>query len=183
MKKRLNKDFFNRTAKEVAVDLIGKEFVFKRSKARVYRCRIVETEAYLGVRDLACHASKGRTKRTETMFGPPARSYVYFVYGMYHMLNVVCMPKGVPEAVLIRAAECLSHPSLQLNGPGKLCRELGISKLHNNLSLLREPLYFVEGEEPKRIKKTKRIGVEYAMQWKDRHLRFYDALSKSVSKL
>lgn len=178
---RLNRNFFDRSAKDVAIDLLGKELVFEKSKNQIYRCRIVETEAYLGEKDLACHASRGRTPRTETMYGPPGRSYVYFVYGMYHMLNVVCMPEGVPEAVLIRAAECISHPKLRLNGPGKLCRELGITRLQNDISILRSPLYFREASIPKKIQSSARIGVDYAKQWSKRRLRFYDALSDSVS--
>ena len=102
--KRLRRSFYRRPATELAQALIGKVLVH-RVDGRTYAARIVETEAYVGPHDLACHAAKGRTKRTEIMFGRAGHAYVYLIYGMYPMLNIVSGEAGEPEAVLIRAAE------------------------------------------------------------------------------
>src|SRR3954454_6922930 len=96
-------DFYARPAVDVARDLVGTVLV-RRYRGKSYRARIVETEAYIGPHDLASHASKGRTARTDVMFGPPGRAYVYLIYGMHEMLNVVTSVEGDPQAVLIRAA-------------------------------------------------------------------------------
>src|SRR5262245_5968976 len=101
--KKLRRSFYARPALDVAQDLIGKILV-RRIDGEEYRARIMETEAYVGTHDLACHASKGRTKRTEVMFGPPGRAYVYLIYGMYEMFNVVTSAVGDAQAVLIRGA-------------------------------------------------------------------------------
>lgn len=101
---RLPRSFYARDASIVARESLGKILV-RRIGDRRLRARIIETEAYIGAHDLACHASKGRTKRTEVMFGPPGYAYVYLVYGMHHMLNLVTGEEGDPQAVLIRAAE------------------------------------------------------------------------------
>src|SRR5919112_447580 len=97
--------------------------------------RIVETEAYVGPHDLACHASKGRTARTDVMFGPVGRAYVYFIYGMYEMFNVVAGPEGSAHAVLVRGAEPLDGWHADLTGPGKLARAFGISAADNRTDL------------------------------------------------
>src|SRR5438477_4733518 len=104
--KKLDHAFFQRPAIELAQDLLGKMLVH-RVRGREYRARIVETEAYVGEHDLACHASKGRTRRTEIMFGRAGHAHIYFIYGMYDMLNIVSGRRGVAQAVLIRAAEPL----------------------------------------------------------------------------
>ena len=161
-----------------------------------YRVRIVETEAYVGTHDLACHASKGRTPRTEVMFGAAGLVYVYLIYGMYHMLNIVTGQVGEGQAVLIRAVEPLEPPTLPVNtnGPGKLCRALDIDKRHNGRSLHRslhkslrgslqsEALHLCAGTPPRRVITTPRIGIDYAGDWKDAPLRFFDADSAHVSK-
>src|SRR5438270_4977565 len=102
--KKLGRRFYDRNATALAEALIGKVLV-RRYRGREYRARIVETEAYCGPEDLAAHSSKGRTARTEVMFGPPGRAYVYFIYGMYDMFNIVAGPHGSGQAVLVRAAE------------------------------------------------------------------------------
>lgn len=149
-----------------------------------YQLRIVETEAYIGTHDLACHASKGRTPRTEVMFGAAGHVYVYLIYGMYHMFNIVTGQVGEGQAVLVRAAEPLEPAVLPVttDGPGKLCRALGIDKRHNGQSLQQNTLHLCEGTPPKRIITTPRIGIDYAGTWKDAPLRFFDADSQHVSR-
>ena len=172
--------FYARDAQTVARALLGQTLVCKVGS--VQRARVVETEAYVGVHDLACHASKGRTKRTETMFGPPGRLYVYLIYGMYSMLNVVTGAEGEAQAVLVRAAEPLENVAGKTDGPGKLTRALGVTRDHNAHPLDRGPLYFEAGPPPERIITTTRVGIPYAGEWRDAPLRFYDAESPHVSK-
>src|SRR5437879_4209235 len=117
---KLTHTFFERPAIDLAPDLIGCVLVHRIGQTE-FRARLVETEAYVGAHDLACHASKGRTKRTEVMFGLAGRAYVYFIYGMYDMLNIVCAHEGNAQAVLVRAAEAINFEA-DLSGPGKLCR-------------------------------------------------------------
>src|SRR6185436_4843000 len=140
-----------------------------------------------GEHDLACHASKGRTNRTEVMFGRPGHAYVYFIYGMYHMLNIVAAHVDDAQAVLIRAAEPLDGWDADLSGPGKLARELGLTRADNGLDLVAGPTLFLTDDDDanrvrRRIGRTKRVGVDYAKHWKHRLLRFYDAASPAVSK-
>src|ERR1700678_2655427 len=104
--KRLTQSFFQRPAEDVARALIGKILV-RRVLGKLLRARLIETEAYLGPDDLASHASKGRTGRTEVLFGPPGRAYVYLIYGLHEMLNVVAGATGQGQGVLIRAADPL----------------------------------------------------------------------------
>ncbi len=168
---RLNRKFFNRDTIVVARELLGK-YLVRRINGKLIKAKITETEAYCGPNDKACHASKGLTERTKIMFGPPGFSYVYMIYGMYHCLNIVTERAGYPAAVLIRAVnykEC--------NGPGKVCRELGIDKKLNGIDMCKsKELRINDGGEivkPHQIKKGKRIGVDYAGAWKNRLWRFY----------
>ena len=124
---KLPHEFYQRPAKRLARALIGKIFVH-RVGGKTLRARIVETEAYVGPHDLACHSAKGRTARTDVMFGPVGRAYVYFIYGMYEMFNIVCGPEGSAQAVLIRAAEPLDGWQADLSGPGKFAREMKITR-------------------------------------------------------
>ncbi len=166
---RLSSDFFNRNTVQVAQDLLGKYLVRKQGN-KIIAARIIETEAYCGIKDLACHASKGLTPRTRVMFGPPGHTYIYFIYGMYHCLNFVTQKEGIPEAVLVRA---LDIPGSE--GPGKLCRLLQIDKTLNDLSLDNNFVWVEDrGDRIKKsaIVKTKRIGVDYAGPWKDKLWRF-----------
>lgn len=180
--RKLNRAFFERDAEQVARDLIGTILV-NRTGRRELRARIVETEAYIGPHDLAAHSSRGRTKRTEVLFGRAGRAYVYLIYGMHEMFNVVAGTKGSGQAVLVRAAEPLEGWNADLSGPGRLTRAFGITRRHNGLDLTSEPLFFLPGPEKRlRIVRTKRIGCGYAGKWKDVLLRFFDARSKAVSK-
>ena len=136
---KLGHSFFERPALELARDLVGTILV-RRFRGREYRARIVETEAYVGSHDLACHASKGRTRRTEVMFGPAGRAYVYLIYGMYDMLNIVASHVDDPQAVLIRGAVPLDGWKADLSGPGKLARALRITRAKRARSHGHQPL-------------------------------------------
>jgi len=156
------RSFFQRPAEQVARELLGSLLCYHHPTGTHHRVRIVETEAYVGEHDLACHASKGRTERTSIMFGPAGYAYVYLIYGMYDLLNVVTGQSGQGQAVLLRAAEPVSSfpPSAALNGPGKLTRTLGITRAANGLDLCAPPLFFVPAPPPRRIEQTPRIGVD-----------------------
>jgi DNA-3-methyladenine glycosylase len=155
----------------------------RRRGRRVVRARIVETEAYLGARDPAAHAFRGRTLRTEPLWGPPGTVYVYFVYGMHHCLNVAVGRDGVPGCVLIRAAEPLGGGlgPHALSGPGRLCRALAIDTRLSGAHLFdpRAGLTLAPGTPPRRIVVTPRVGIRHAA---DRPLRFFDAESRAVSR-
>ncbi|MBM3468392.1 MAG: DNA-3-methyladenine glycosylase [Alphaproteobacteria bacterium] len=149
---RLERTFFLRPTVQVAQELLGKRLYFQGSSGI-----ITETEAYHQNNDPACHAYRGKTPRNAPMFGPAGYSYVYFIYGMYHCLNIVTEPEGTAAAVLIRG---LVLDMINLNGPGKLCRHLKISKDHNNLDLTTSTHFYVcdEGYQPD-FSATPRIGI------------------------
>jgi DNA-3-methyladenine glycosylase len=181
--KKLSRAFYQRPAIELAPALIGKILVHRR-RGKLLRARIVETEAYIGTHDLACHASKGRTRRTEVMFGPGGHAYVYLIYGMYAMFNIVASVADDAQAVLIRAAEPLDNWKADLSGPGKLTRAFGITCSQNGVDLLGREIYLLDDSkhEPV-IAVTKRIGVDYAQEWTHALLRFIDKNSSAVSKM
>lgn len=168
---RLRRAFFEQKAKVVAEKLIGSTLVVQL-RGRTERILINETEAYLGPHDLACHTARGRTSRNEVMFGPGGFAYVYLIYGMYWMLNVVTGREGEGEAVLIRGGVLLSESKLNLNGPGKLSRHLKISRAWNGRSLFGPEVYFEASQTRLRILKTPRIGVDYAGEWAKKKLRY-----------
>ena len=182
---RLTRDFYDRSALIVARELLGKTLVLAENG--VLRAgRIVETEAYVGEHDLACHAAKGRTARTGVLFGPPGHSYVYLVYGMHYCFNVVTLPEGVAAAVLVRGLEPVEGlpPHSRMDGPGKLCRAMGITLAHNRLDLLGERLYLEDAPKvpPREIQRGPRIGVEYSGTWADRPYRFWIRGNPHVSR-
>eukprot|EP00456_Euglypha_rotunda_P000717 TRINITY_DN1011_c0_g1_i8.p1 TRINITY_DN1011_c0_g1~~TRINITY_DN1011_c0_g1_i8.p1 ORF type:complete len:173 (+),score=27.28 TRINITY_DN1011_c0_g1_i8:154-672(+) len=161
--------------------MIGKVIV-RRIRKKEFRARIVETEAYVGSHDLACHASKGRTNRTEIMFGPAGRAYVYLIYGMYDMFNIVAGQVDDPQAVLIRAAEPLDGWLADLSGPGKLTRGLQITRKDNGVALTSDRLHLLDDPTDRpQIIATPRIGIDYAGEWKHELLRFLDPASRSLS--
>lgn len=146
--------------------------------------RIVETEAYQGPADLAAHSSRGRTARTEVMFGEPGHAYVYFIYGFWNCLNVVTAKAGVPHAVLIRALEPVAGITDKTWGPGLLCRAMGIDRGLNGTDLLGERLWIERpaGKLPSlKIARSTRIGVDYAGDWALRPWRYFDNGSPYVS--
>ena len=160
--------FYNRRTLKIARELLGC-FLVRKSGRKIVRAKIVETEAYVGEDDLACHASKGRTKRTETMYGEAGHAYVYMIYGMYHCLNIVTEKKNFPAAVLIRAVEIEGVPIKETNGPGKLCRFVEIDRMQNGYDItMGEKLWIERGEKvlSKDIQSAKRIGVDYAKHCK-----------------
>jgi len=146
--------------------------------------RIVETEAYMGPDDLAAHSSRGRTPRTEVMFGPPGHAYVYFIYGFWNCMNVVTARKGVPHAVLLRALEPVAGITDKTWGPGLLCRAMSIDRNLNGADLCGQRLWLEHPSlpaPPVRIGTSTRIGVEYAGPWARRPWRFFDRGSSYVS--
>ena len=181
---KADRDFYAQDADRLARALIGTILVH-RLRGRTYRARIVETEAYLGPADLASHSSRGRTKRTAVMFGPPGHAYVYFIYGMYEMFNVVCGREGQAHAILVRAAEPLDGWDANLSGPGRFARAMRIPLSYNGLDLTGERLFIQRdaGAKRPRIGRSPRIGVDYAQQWRDAPLRFFDERSPAVSKV
>jgi DNA-3-methyladenine glycosylase len=155
--------------------------------------RIVEVEAYRGPADLAAHSSKGRTKRTEAMFGPPGHAYVYLLYGTSWAFNIVVAREGDPHAILVRALEPVegielmsqrrakpSNSRLLTNGPGKLCQALAITGADYGRDLCGAHLYLVEGEAGP-IARSRRINVDYAGAWAERPWRFVERGNRWVS--
>ncbi len=172
MRQTLPQAFFNRPTLVVARSLLGKYVVRKKAKTML-AAKIIEVEAYVGTADKACHASKGRTPRTDVLFGPPGVSYVYLIYGMYHCLNVVTERSEFPAAVLIRAVEI---EGALVDGPGRLCRALEIDRSLNRLDLtIARHLWFedrgyqIRGRD---IGRYPRIGVDYAGIWAKKPWRF-----------
>src|SRR5262245_5027501 len=178
---KLGQAFFQRPAEELARELVGKILVHRR-RGREYRVRLVETEAYVGTHDLACHASKGRTRRTEIMFGPAGFAYVYLIYGMYAMLNIVASDVNDAQAVLLRGGLPLDDWQADLTGPGKLTRALKITCADNGLDMTGDRLYVLDDPYQPEIVTTERIGIDYAKEWKDALLRFVDAKVMAKSR-
>lgn len=164
----LKRTFFARPVLEVAPDLLGKYLVRQRGSV-IEAYKITEVEAYDGVDDLACHAAKGRTPRTEVMFGPAGIWYVYLIYGMYDMLNIVTGEINYPAAVLIRGVETIS-------GPGRLTKALAITRELNAQAALPESGLWIEDRQEvintSDIITTPRIGVAYAGSWANKPWRF-----------
>lgn len=161
-------DFFIRDVLEVAPELLGKLLVRQFDDGRIERYRITEVEAYRGIEDRACHASKGRTPRTDVMFAQGGTVYVYLIYGQYWLLNLVTGFEGDASAVLIRGVK--GFP-----GPGRVGRELQLDRSFYGESLTHSPRIWVEDAEPvSEIKTSKRIGVEYSgEEWAGKLWRFY----------
>ena len=175
----LPRAFFERETEIVAREMLGTVLECETDVGLASGI-IVETEAYLGEHDLACHAAAGRTARTEALYGPPGTSYVYFIYGMYWCFNAVTRTEGLPSAVLVRALEPLSGTALMhkrrpgirnevdlANGPGKLCTALGIVGSMSGKSLQRKPLVIREGEPvpDEKVEVTTRIGITKSADW------------------
>lgn len=189
--KKLSRSFYNRPTLEVLGDIIGKIVVYN-SLSEKLSARIVEAEAYIGEEDPACHAAGGITNRNQIMYGNSGHAYIYIIYGMYNCLNFVTEPKSKPAAILLRGAEPVSgidimksnspnkSSSQLLNGPGKFCRSLGLSREHNGLDLTKNMIYLEDDlYKPKKIIKTERIGISTA---KEKKWRYYDAASNCVSR-
>jgi DNA-3-methyladenine glycosylase len=175
----LPRSFYDRETEIVARDMLGTVLQCETDDG-VASGIIVETEAYLGEHDLACHAAVGRTARTEHLYGPPGISYVYFIYGMYWCFNAVTRQEGHPSAVLVRALEPLDGVELMhqrrprikndvdlTNGPGKLCTALGITGVMTGKPLQRKPLVIRQGERlaDEDVEVTTRIGITKSADW------------------
>lgn len=189
----LKRAFYDRETEIVARELLG-TILECRTEQGLASGIIVETEAYIGEEDPACHAAVGRTRRTEPLYGRPGLSYVYFIYGVHWCFNAVTRSEGLPSAVLVRALQPLGGIELMkerrgpkinevnlANGPGKLCAALGIDGSMNSLSLQRGALVIREGESvsPSQIVTTTRIGITRAAEWP---LRYYIAGNEYVSR-
>ena len=164
---RLDSEFFHRQVDEVAEDMVGKILVHRLPDGSLLKERIAETEAYGGEEDLACHASKGRTKRTEILYGESGTVYVYLCYGLHWMMNVITGEKDEPQGVLIRAGE--KH-----DGPAKLTKYLEIDGGFNGKDICTSPDIWIEddGFRPA-IKTAPRVGIDYAGEyWKNVKRRF-----------
>lgn len=182
--KKLPRSFYEQNTESVAKNLLGKLFVHRVNGIEKIG-KIVEVEAYLGEHDLACHSSKGITKRTQIMFGPAGFAYVYMIYGMYYCLNVVTQSPKVGSAVLIRALEPVKNINERTQGPGLLCRAMQIDKTLNGHDLLSDDFFITSAEvnNPEFEIITKpRIGVAYAKEWANKPLRFYIKNNLFVSK-
>ncbi|MCK4664245.1 MAG: DNA-3-methyladenine glycosylase [Bacteroidales bacterium] len=164
---RIKNQFFEQDALIIAPQLLGKILIRKYPDNSIFRSKITEIEVYKGEEDLACHASKGKTNRTEIMYRQGGFVYVYLIYGMYWMLNFVTGKPEQPQAILIRAVE-------NINGPGKLTKKLEIDKSFNGEDLYTSDRLWVENNNEKiKYITTPRIGVDYAGEkWKNINWRF-----------
>lgn len=163
---RLIPDFYCKDAVLLAQSLLGKTLVRVFDDGSVRKYLITITEAYMGGEDLACHASKGRTPRTEVMFHKGGKIYVYLIYGMYWMLNVVAGEENNPQAVLICGIG-------DIKGSGRVGRELKIDKSFYGEDLMTSNRIWIEDlDEKPPYKSVKRVGVDYAGEWKDKLWRF-----------
>ena len=189
----LPRAFYDRDTLSVARDLLGCYLVREQGGRRL-TVQITETEAYIGRMDKACHAYQyKRTPRTETLFAPAGVSYIYLIYGMYHCLNFITEAEGEPCGVLIRGAVPVENRDIiaenrfgrkadqltpaqrkhLLDGPGKLCKGLSLTRAENGLDLTRPPLYVCQGPAPQRIHTGTRIGIGYAQEAAEFPWRFW----------
>ena len=181
--KPLPRKFYARDTQIVARELLGQCLVHRLAgQDRIGR--IVEVEAYLGPGDLAAHTARGPTPRTQVMFGPPGYAYVYLIYGMHHCMNVVTGPEGSGTAVLLRALEPMANLDGSSNGPGRVCRAMGIDRSHYGHDLLSKDLFIARPPtvEAFEIDRSARIGVDYAGDWRDKPLRFFIKGNRFVSR-
>ena len=199
----LSREFYNGDTVEIAQKLLGKYLVRRLTDGTLLVGRIIETEAYVGRCDKACHAYRYRTTpRTSTLFAPPGTAYVYLIYGMYDCLNFVTEPEGEPSAVLLRSVEPVAGEETMrffrygdksmtayrrknfLNGPGKVCRAFAVTRAQNGLDLTTgEDLFLCDSPEDvalpcpaptkEQMRTGKRIGVDYAEEAKDFPWRFW----------
>ncbi len=165
---KINPSFFLKDATDLAPQLLGKLLCVNINN-QTTKLRITETEAYSGEEDTACHAHKGRTKRTEILYSEGGKVYVYLCYGIHALMNIISGPAEHPQGVLIRGVE-------GINGPGKLTKHLGITCAHNGTDINTSELIWIEddGFVPENILTSPRIGIDYATQeYRDKPWRFY----------
>lgn len=165
--------WFQRETSEVARELVGCTLCVRQESGEIRRCIITETEAYLGCRDKACHTyNQRKTQRTEVMYEAGGTLYVYLIYGLYEMLNIITQTEGVPEGVMLRAGyfeEASTRQEFKLMaGPGKLTRQMGIHRGYKGKRLELESGVWIEAKtEHPEIVQTPRIGIDYAEEAKD----------------
>ena len=198
---RLSREFYNGDTVEIARKLLGKVLVRRLPDGTLLAGRITETEAYIGRCDKACHAyNYRRTARTETLFAPPGHAYIYLIYGMHHCLNFVTEPEGEPAAVLLRAMEPVAGSDAMfrlrygdkpltayrlahvLDGPGKVCQALALTRQENGLDLTGDTLFLCDSPAdiglpcppvpPERVWTGPRVGIDYAEEARDFPWRF-----------
>jgi DNA-3-methyladenine glycosylase len=181
---KLGRGFFERDARTVARALVGTYLVHATPGREDRVVRIVETEAYCGPKDLACHARVGLTRRTRTLLGPPGHAYVYLIYGMYDCFNVTCRGEGSGHAVLVRGGEPLAGiaTGARCDGPGRLGRAMEITRAYDGVDLTGDTLFLCARTSRPSIRVTERVGVAYAGEWADRPWRFLDAKSRHASR-
>lgn len=174
--------FYRRPTLAVARDLLGRVLCREIDDGAVLRGRIVEVEAYDGPKDAACHAFRGKTQRNRWLFEAGGLAYVYLIYGMHHCLNVVTGEAGYPAAVLLRATE--SPNGTSASGPGRLSRAFGVDRSLDGSSFIEGPLWLEAGEPvaDRAVKRTPRIGVDYAGAWALKKYRFIVANHPDLSK-
>ena len=199
---RLSREFYAGDTVETARKLLGKYLVRRLDSGELLVGRITETEAYVGRCDKACHAyGYKKTARTATLFSPPGTAYIYLIYGMYHCLNFVTEPEGEPAAVLLRSLEPVAGEEIMyrfrygekpltfyrrknfLNGPGKVCKALSLTRDYNGMDLTGNALFLCDDLkdvglphrtfEQERICTGPRIGIDYAEEAKDFPWRFW----------
>lgn len=177
----LPRTFYEQPTLTVAQTLLGK-YLCRKWRNSILVGKIVETEAYIGEDDPACHAARGKTNRNAVMYGPPGFAYIYFIYGMYYCLNVVTGGEGSPEAILIRALEPLEGAAQMItfrktntiqnltNGPGKLCQAFHLDRSQNGIDLCGTELFITNGEiiQSANILNSKRVGIKVGVdhQWR-----------------
>ncbi len=169
----MTKKFFARDTLVVARDLVGMELE-RRVGSKTIRAMVTETEAYCGFEDKASHASRGKTKRNAPMFGAAGTIYVYLIYGMYWCLNIVTEREEYPAAVLIRGIKILPDGPV-VTGPGRVCRALKITGILSGKNIFDKRTGLALGNwvaKPQRIKRTRRVGVDYAGTWSQKPWRF-----------
>jgi DNA-3-methyladenine glycosylase len=165
---RLSREFYTRDVLEVAPEMPGKILVIKLNEGSYGRFKVTEVEAYRGSEDMACHAFKGRTARTEIMYEEGGHLYIYFIYGMYWMLNIVTGEKDFPQAVLIRGVT-------EFPGPGRLTKGLGIDRSFYGEDLVSSVrIWFEDTGIIHPVNNGLRIGIDYAGEyWRNRPWRYY----------
>ena len=190
---RIDRRFFERDAVTVARDLIG-HYLVRVSPEGVTKARIVETESYMGEIDDAAHSYKGKTERVRTLYGEKGRAYIYLIYGMYNCLNISAGPEGVPQCVLIRAAEPVEGTELMekrrktdkltnlCSGPGKLCMAMDITRELYDEDMVNGDVLYIEAGESLDTEASKRIGIDYAEKCRDKLWRFTAVNNKFISK-
>lgn len=182
---RLPLGFYQRDALVVARALLGQYLVSAPTGEAPRVVRIVETEAYRGTTDRACHASKGLTKRTKTLLGPAGHAYVYLIYGIYDCFNVVAGgAKQRGHAVLVRGAEPVLGiaEGARTDGPGRLTRAMALTRAHDASPLSGDELFLSAGKRPRTVHVTPRVGVAYAGEDAELEYRFFDPSSRFVSR-